>query len=254
MSPRHGTDDAIILVKAAPVIGSKHGETVCCAAIDLYGRWLRLYPVSFRVLDDVRKFKRWDRVKFSWRRPTTDDRPESRHVDSQSLEIVGTLKDAERSRFLDSRVVTSLNKERTEGRSLALLKPEIQKFSIAPRAADEVEEEQERIDRFHDQPDLFIPRPAVPRRACPYDFKFQYLTDDGRREGTCQDWETAATFFNWSNRYGEEKALRHMEIQFGEVLPQRGLYFAMGTHSRWPDVWLINGLIQHTASPQGNLF
>jgi hypothetical protein len=76
---KSGTAEAIILVKAAPQIGEKHGQTVCCAGLDLYGNWLRLYPVSFRYLENSKKFSRWDRVRFNWRLPTDDPRLESRN-------------------------------------------------------------------------------------------------------------------------------------------------------------------------------
>lgn len=251
---KSGNDEAIILVKAAPVIGRTHGETVCCAGMDLYGNWLRLFPVSFRVLDDGKKFARWDRVKFTWRKPTNDDRQESRHVNNQTLEIVGSLKKSERAKFLDRQIVTSLNAQREAGKSLALLKPEIYRFWIEKREDADIAEEQVRIDAFHAQADLFIPRPAVPRTACPYSFKYEYATADGKREGTCQDWESTATYFRWSKEYGEKSALREMEKMYGETMPQRGLYFAMGTHSRWPDTWLINGLIQIRFDNQPSMF
>lgn len=254
VTDRSGQTEAIVLIKAAPVIGNRHGETVCCAGIDLYGNWLRMYPVSFRVLDDGKKFKRWDKVKFKWRRPSDDQRVESRHVDSQSLEIVGRMPSKEKARFLDSQIITSLNEQREKGLSLALLKPTIRSFHIERRPQADVDAEQARIDEFHSQDDMFIPRPAVPQTACPYAFKYRYSTDDGDRDGTCQDWETEATFFNWRNQYGEADALQRMRHQFGEVLPERGLYFAMGTHSRWPDTWLINGLIQLRPEPQATLF
>jgi hypothetical protein len=128
--------------------------------------------------------------------------------------------------------------------SLALLKPTINSFRIESKPQADLEAEQERIDQFHNQTDMFIPRPSVPQRACPFQFKYRYTTDDGERDGTCQDWETEATFFKWRNEYGEQDALKRMQHQFGEVLPERGLYFAMGTHSRWQETWLINGLIQ----------
>lgn len=254
MADKTGETEAIILIKAAPVIGTKHGETVCCAGVDLYGKWLRMYPVSFRVLDDGKKFKRWDKVKFKWRLPTDDMRIESRHVDSQSLEIVGKLADREKATFLDKLIVSGLNEQRDKGRSLALLKPKILDFKIQKKSQSDIDEEQSKIDAFHKQDDMFIPRPAVPQHACPYSFKYRYETDDGQREGTCQDWETEATFFKWRQLYGEEDALQRMQTQFGEELPKRGLYFAMGTHSRWPDTWLINGLIQLRQSPQASLF
>lgn len=251
---QQGETEAIKLIKAAPIISGKNGETVCCAGVDLYGNWLRLYPVSFRVLDEGKKFRRWDRVKFQWRKPTDDLRKESRHVNSQSLEIVGRIPDKEKSNFLNRLIVTSLNEQLEKQLSLALLKPEIESFKIKKKSVFELQEEQSKIDSFHKQPDMFIPRPAVPQKACPYEFKYRYRTDDGIRNGTCQDWETEATFFKWRRLYGEEETLKKMQKQFEEILPHRGLYFAMGTHSRWPDTWLINGLNQLKESGQDTLF
>ena len=95
-----GKAEAVVLIKAAPQVGQRHGETVCCAGVDLYGHWLRLYPVSFRTLEAVQKFGRWDRIKFKWRMPNDDPRSESRRVDQQSIEIVGELKSSERAKFL----------------------------------------------------------------------------------------------------------------------------------------------------------
>ncbi len=135
---------------------------MCCAGIDLYGNWLRMYPVSFRVLDDTKKFKRWDKVRFKWRRPSDDLRSESRHVDSQSIEIIGRMPDREKVPFLDGQIVTSLNDQRKKGLSLALLKPTIHSFHIERRPQAELDVEQARINVFHSQDDMFIPRPAVP--------------------------------------------------------------------------------------------
>lgn len=35
-----------------------------------------------------------------------------------------------------------------------------------------------------------------------------------------------------------------MKQRWGEEMPEKGLLFAMGTHSLYPDTWLINGIIQ----------
>lgn len=246
--------EAVILIKAAPVIGGTHGETVCCAGLDLYGNWLRLYPVSFRVLEEGKRFRRWDRVSFEWRLPSSDTRIESRRVNNQTLEICGHVKRAERPALLNKHVVFSLNKEFEAGRSLALLKPEIKEFLLVRKSQGKLARQQREIDLFHAQADMFIPRPAVPKHACPYEFKYVYRTEDGERTGTCQDWETEATYFNWRNLYGEADALTRLEEQYGVLLPKKGLYFAMGTHSRYPETWLINGLIQYSPPAQDTLF
>jgi hypothetical protein len=64
------------------------------------------------------------------------------------------------------------------------------------------------------------------------------------REGTCQDWEIEATYFNWLRTLGEERALTEMRRVFGEEYPAKGMLLAMGTHSQHPNTWLINGIIR----------
>lgn len=242
-TPSSGSAEAVVLIKAAPQVGQRHGETVCCAGLDIYGNWLRLYPVSFRQLDEGQKFGRWDRIKLKWRLPHDDRRPESRRVDQQSIEIVGKLKEAERPALLGRAIVTSVERERAQGKSLALLKPEFREFVAERKTDDEYRSDQRRFEAIRAQDDLFA-KEVTPYEPCPYRFKYRYRSDDGDRFGTCQDWEIEATYYHWSRRYGEARALEEMQRRFGEELPRKGLLLAMGTHSQYPDVWLINGLIR----------
>jgi hypothetical protein len=249
-----GTDEAVVIVKAAPQIGKKHGETVCCAAIDLYGNWLRLYPVSFRSLSEGKDFGRWDRISFKWRRPLDDSRAESRRIDQDSLRITGKLKVSEREQFLSSRIVESLDEQRRLGCSFALLRPQIKKFAIEKRDEEELEEEKRRIAQLHSQADLFNSQTLIPRTPCPYKFKYVYHDADKERTATCQDWETEATFFKWRNLYGEDKALEDMSRVFGSEYPRKGVLFAMGTHSLYPETWLMNGVVRLDEVKQPTLF
>ncbi|HEX7758367.1 MAG TPA: hypothetical protein VF459_02615 [Caulobacteraceae bacterium] len=244
LTQRSGETEAIVLIKAAPQVGQRHGETVCCAAMDLHGNWLRLYPVAFRTLEDGQKFGRWDRIRFGWRLPDDDKRVESRRVDQETLAVVGSLKHSERQRFLAKRVVRSLNRERAEGRSLALLRPEILGFAIERKSADELEQERSKFAALHAQTDLFNTKPMIPYQPCPYRFRYRYRTDDGDREGTCQDWEMEATYFRWSKSQGEAATLDQIQKIFGEEYPRKGMLLAMGTHSQYPDTWLINGVVR----------
>lgn len=250
--PTSGKGDAVVVIKAAPQVGKRHGETVCCAAIDLYGNWLRLYPISFRSLDEGQKFSRWDRIQFKWRKPSDDQRTESRRVEQQSIEVVGKLRQADRLRFLAKSVVTSLDRERKEGRSLALLKPRIKRFWSERKSDEELAKERLLFEAARAQADLFA-KAVIPYSPCPHTFHYQYETDDGDRTGTCQDWEIEATFYRWSKIYGETDALQKISSVFGEEMPKKGLVLAMGTHSRWPDIWLINGVIRLDDIHQGSL-
>lgn len=53
---------------------------------------------------------------------------------------------------------------------------------------------------------------AIPRHPCPYSFVYRYRDDDGPHDGTCQDWETEATFFQRLKEMGsEQEALDRMQ-------------------------------------------
>jgi hypothetical protein len=169
---------------------------------------------------------------------------ESRRVDQDTIEIVGELKPHERERFLARSIVTGLDKERAAGKSLALLKPEIIEFKIESKGEEEIAAERAQFDLLRAQPDLFNTKPMIPLSPCPYRFKYHYRTEDGEREGTCQDWEIEAAYFNWSRRYGDNQAIAYLQKVFGEEFPAKGMLLAMGTHSRYPDRWLINGVVR----------
>jgi len=159
---RSGETEIVVIVKAAPQVGQRHGETVCCAGIDLYGNWLRLYPVAFRTLDDGQKFGRWDRVRFKWRLPTDDGRAESRRVDQDSIVIDGGLKRSERETFLARSIVTGINKEMEAGRSLALLKPRVIDFRAEKKKQVELDAETKAFAALHAQTDLFNTKSIIP--------------------------------------------------------------------------------------------
>lgn len=256
-SLEHVDDECFVIVKAAPRASQTHGETVCIAAVNRSGDWVRLYPVSFRDLADAQRFGRWDHLRFRWRRPRTasDARTESRRVDTSSIVIVGQLPTSQRNALLNRIAVRSLKKERAEGRSLALLRPEIIGFRAVRRTAEDMEKQRSTYAAIEAQAGLFEAiGKAIPRDPCPYSFLYRYRDDDGDHEGTCQDWETEATFFRRLKELtSEQAALDWMHQKFGEEYPRQGMALAMGTHRHRPDQWLINGVIRMNASDQGQL-
>ena len=52
---------------------------------------------------------------------------------------------------------------------------------------------------------------------------------------------------------GERKALERIYEIFGQQYPEEGMLLAMGTHSRFPETWLINGVIKFSPSGQAPL-
>lgn len=246
MTAVSGTTEAVVLVKALPHASTRHGETVCCAGIERTGRggWLRLYPISFRDLCQAQRFGRWDIIRFNWRLPDDDRREESRRVDHRSLKVRGELRRSERERFLAAYVVSGLAPVAAAHRTLALVRPREPRFIVERKSPAELNRELADRAALHAQSELFNVRHLVPPEPCPYRFKYAYELDEGIREGTCEDWETETTYFRWRQKYGEERALADMRQEFGDRYPTEGMVFAMGTHSRFPDTWLIVGVIR----------
>ncbi|ABD53504.1 hypothetical protein [Jannaschia sp. CCS1] len=242
-----------IIVKAAPVVGRTHGETVCVAGLDYDGNWHRLYPIPFRDLDSEQKFGRWDVVRFTWREPRDDNRPESKNVDSQSLQLIGKVPQRERHAFARSAIVPSLDQVKDAGKSFALIRPERPKFIVKRHTKDELEEEGRKREALHAQSDLFsVPIAAL--EPAPYTFSYRFYFDGSERNYRCIDWETEATFFRWRAEYGEEDAIAKMQHRFGTEYPMKGVAFAMGTH-RVPifGTWLLSGILRVDEVAQGQL-
>lgn len=232
------------MIKAAPDIGQKHGETVCVAGIDYDGNWHRLYPVPFRDLKCSQRFKRWDLIEFRWRTAPDDKRVESKRVDPQSIHVVNSVPVAERHAFARRALVDSLDRQLDLNRSFALIRPRKPRFSIIPYSAAELEKETSLRERIHHQTDMFSD-PSISKEPPPYRFNYKFEFDGKRRNFNCIDWETEATFFKWRNMYGEQETLKRMQEKFGEEWPRKGIAFAMGTHRNpnWK-TWLLSGILR----------
>jgi hypothetical protein len=150
--------------------------------------------------------------------------------------------------------VTGLNAVLAQGKSFALLRPKNPLFTVEPKSFNELTQKKRQYESICKQHDMFYQKELLPLEPCPFKFKYWYETDDGERVGTCQDWETDATFFHWRNLYGEARAIEQVHHVFGVEYPKKGLVFAMGTHSRYPHTWLINGILRVDECKQESLF
>lgn len=86
------TKEVLITVKTYPNPSTKYGETVCCAGIDLHtNKWIRLYPVTFRDLDNSKKFKKYTIIEVRCEKAKNDKRIESYRIDVDSIKIIKLL-------------------------------------------------------------------------------------------------------------------------------------------------------------------
>lgn len=234
-----------------PQPSETNGETVCVAGVTREQEWRRLYPIRFRQLDEG--FKRWQWVDCGWRKPRRDKRAESRHVEEASIKPAGTLKKIERARFLEPLVRPSVDLAAKRGESLCVIRPQQTQFYFKPKTNHEVAAERAVYARAASQLSL-LDKELEALTPCPYRFYFRYRTADGKyHENVCHDWETSAAFFLLSQRYNETRALAHLMSEYNERYPEAGMAFAMGTHSRHPETWLLIGVLRLDDPKQAEL-
>lgn len=236
-----GHEKALVLVKAIPQVGETYGETVCCAGITPESQWRRLYPIRFRQLEN--KFNRWQWIEYDWRKPINDPRWESKRVQEDSITILGKARKTEQTNILNSILVTSYEEAEARGDSLCLVRPKNTRFEWAKKPEDKLNKELKAYELAAKQPSLLDKVDIIPFDPCPFEFKFQFEDNAGKHSPTCQDWETAAMFFNLRNKYSEQAALARMSEVFNDEYPRKGMAFALGTHSRYP-IWMLIGIIR----------
>lgn len=247
---------AAILIKATPHPSAKYGESICCAGIDPRGDWRRLYPINYRALRQNQQFNRWDMIEYDWISPQNDRRQESNRVQTESIRKVCRISAGlKRNKLLQKALVNDLKGELKAGKTLALIEPEFISFSIREKSVDEIKIEQSEFDLIRRQSSLFRTDTTIPIKACPYSFHYEYRHNDKVSKMSCRDWETTATFFNQARNLGStDRALAFIENQFGKEYPEKGMVFALGTHSRFPDTWLLNAVIRYDAPQTEDLF
>lgn len=231
-----------MLVKAMPNPSQKYGETVCCAGVTVNGKWKRLFPVRFRLLQS--KFDRWDWVEFKYRRPTGDKRAESCHVFEDTLNVVGKLKDEDERAFLLNPVISlSTADAAARGLSLTLVRPSQSHFFFRKKPREVIEAEREYYKRAARQKS-FLDKELEALEPTAYAFAFSFEDAAGRHLNRCGDWETSATFWKWTKSHGEAAALKHLSETYNEKYPSKGMVFAMGTVKARPRQWLLLGVIR----------
>ncbi|USU10129.1 hypothetical protein NF700_07705 [Sphingomonadaceae bacterium OTU29MARTA1] len=207
------------------------------------------------MLSADQRFRRWTRIGAKLRLvpPNKDRRSESRNVDQSSIELLGEIKPDNRTAFIEKALVDSTKRERAEGRSLALIKPEDVTFFWKKRTDEAIAERLLAYKRLSSQPDMFNSKVLKPLPPAPYDFFYKYRDADGLHECRCHDWEVEQTFINWERKYGESQTLTRMADCFGGEYPSGGMALAMGTHSAYPDIWMIIGVVRMKPTAQPSL-
>ena len=158
-----------------------------------------------------------------------------------------------RASFLAPIVLRSTAEAAAKGMSLTLVRPAKSFFSAKAKTDSQMQVERQAYEAAAKQKSFFDPdiKALMP---CPYAFHFDWVDEENNpHRSTCDDWETAATFYRREKAMGAEAALKEMARIFNEEDPQKGMVFAMGTHSRRPEQWLLVGVLRLDSAMQTSL-
>ena len=249
-------DDFLILTKTYPNPSNKYRETVCVVAMTRKGELCRLYPISERLLSDEKVFSKWDWIHASWSFPTDDKRPDSKRIDTDSihvLEHVGTERYwSARLELIRPHIVDSyqLLEERrlSTGQTLGivaihrLLKLDIKKERNPEWTQGDIDKltrdglfDSERVRN----------RPLL--RKLPYRFYYSYACKPANgaveeNHHLITDWELGALF--WHCHQGDiNNCLDLVRQKYETEFSQKDLRLLMGTVHRFPNQWLIAGIM-----------
>ena len=261
--PQPVAEELLILTKTYPSPSAKYRETTCVAAVNRQGEMRRLFPVPYRLLEGKAQFQKWEWINARLTMPNGDQRPESRRLDADSIVRPGYIIKttggdwSERLRWIQPHVVESFAaleaRRQASGQTLGFLRAaRITKLQITPvkqtewTEADTIKLSQDGLFDTHE----IKSRPRL--RKLPYDFHYNYecTTPTGTESHVHKltDWEIGALYWNCVRGYGprwEEKFRQKLETDFA----RKDLLFLMGTIHRFPDQWLIVGIVYPPKPP-----
>jgi hypothetical protein len=248
-----GKSDILIVVKTYPEISNKHTETVCTAGIIAdTKKFVRLYPIRFRYLEGDQQFAKYQWIKADIRKALSDPRPESHHINPDSIELrdiipVGKNWNERYSWIInDHNVFSSVEAlraaQKTDGTSLGIVKPKkVERVIIQPRDNKEVERAIARKDSIVKQLDLFETKKDL--YILPVRIMIEFSCNDpecGGHKMSILDWEfgqlyrKVARTKDWQAKI-EAKIMREI---FGKT---RDTYVILGNMAAHPQTFCALG-------------
>lgn len=246
----------LITAKTYPSLSRKYRETVCTAGLLLDEaeqplRWIRIYPVRFRDLDNDKRYRRWSIIEADIEKNPRDPRPESFRIDDDSITVirhVGTESGwQERRDMLLPLKDRSIQSIQDQGQSLGFIKPKSVGCFLIKEAERDWKPDQRAI---LDQGDLLREEQKfLDLEKIPYRFLYQFLDeDDIKHTYSILDWEILQLYRNMRNNsqkssvsereeYALEKVREKLEGQF--MGKDTDLYFMVGNQQRYPKTFVI---------------
>jgi hypothetical protein len=257
--PEWNKTRALIAVRTYPSPSAKSVEVSCTAAVTNDGRWIRLFPVPYRLMEGEKRFKKWDWIDVSVARAAGDARPESHNINVGSIEIGESVgpQDGWRARRqilepLRRPSMCDIQDERNRHSSptLGFFRPlRIDRLHIDPCDPNWTPEQLARLT----QSNLFEKAPEQTLEKIPFEFRYEFHCGDVDCNGhkmMCTDWEMGEAYRRWRMQYGENWEGPFRNRFEKEMIEKFDTHFFVGTVHQHPGSWIIVGCsIRPNAKP-----
>lgn len=249
---RWSKETVLITVRTYPVPTRKSIEVSCAAGITSGGRWIRLFPIPYRLLSQDKRFRKYQTIEANIAKAASDVRPESYNLDIDSIKILSepiptdNKWEGRKAKVLplQSRSLCALQRERDQNQqpTLGIFKPKaITSLRIEPTNSEWTEGELSRLRQYT----LFGDAPKTQLEKLPFNFIYEFRCDEPECRGhrlSCTDWEMGAAYRAWRYKYHarwEEKFRDKFETKMALV---NDTYFFVGTLRTHNGEWIIVGL------------
>jgi hypothetical protein len=236
-------ETVLIIGRATPEPSKKHLETVCTGGITDKGEVVRLYPISWRYLEQEKRYKQWTWAEFEIAKDPSDKRKESYKVREGSIRIIGQCKDwSERFSILNHAVArdkeTLIERYKTDWTSIGVVEIEPIEFYVQAQKKN-WDADKSYIKQFL----LYTDRKPLEQLPIEMRLKFKCKNNPVCSGHDCSiiGWEYMEAFRNFRNEYGSaENAVEVLKDAFKKRFAdkQRNPYVLMGTHRLYPS-WMV---------------
>jgi hypothetical protein len=249
---------ALIIGRASPEPSKKHIETVCTGAITADGQLLRLYPITFRYLDENQKYRLWTWASFQAAKDPKDPRKESYRVKEGSISILSEVQsNSERFSLLRGGIVSDRETldqlYRHDWTSLGIVKIEYIDLTASMPTKNWAQEKP-----YIKQSHLLVELKPLEQIPIQMKLKFRCSNSTSCRTHRCTliAWEYMEAFRQFRGKYGSplEAFHRVKEAIIARYFPSsKDSYALLGMH-RWYHAWLVGQLYSFDKQMQERLF
>jgi len=266
----------LIAVKTYPTLSKKYLELSCTAGFREDGSWIRLYPIPFRLLEQEKRYKKYQWIEADIVKNKGDPRLESFKIINKDTITLQEEVSTERNWARRKRLILDRNTIHTDlaeiitaalsnKLSLVIFKPASVEDFVVEKAEPEWDEKKlKKVLDSMKQKNLFeadqdmAEFKVMPK--LPYKFKYKFKDDKGKSSTLMiEDWEIGQLYWNCVKNYGEQDAVKKVrEKYFDDFAKKKDLYLFLGTTYEWhmrrsPNPFVIIGTFHPPIERQTSL-